>query len=571
MSAKRRVMFVGLALALAACGQQSAAPTGGAGLSSLASGGARTYLIGFKPGQGVRADAVQKVGGQLRRSFDRIEAASATLTQAQATKLAADPSVEYVELTVTRRADNYVTGDGDVIGKPGGQLGGLNVNWQPSGEFTYGDMALGVPALRANGYTGSGVAVCVGDTGIDGTHPEFAGRLKGFRNFMGDGRDSAALLNDVNHHGTHVSGTIFAQYGVGSSVGPTGMDPRGVGGVSSDVNLYLARVLGDEGSGSSEGVVEGVNWCVSQLRSQGQNGQEERLIISLSLGSDEGSKTEKRAFQAAYDAGALIVAAAGNDGVKLPHYPSDYPNVIKVGAVDNLGNLASFSNYNSKQELVAPGVAVLSSVPVGAGLAARAGATGVAAYQSVNPFEFAAKTTVTDLPVVPAGGADNQFCEPGAVNPNLAGSIALIARGTCTFAAKVANAVANGAAAVIVYNNRAGPLSSVTLGTQQTIPVVGITQADGLATLAAAQQGSVTGSVSIYASDYEYFNGTSMATPHVAGAAAVVWAAKPSLSNAELRALLSATATDLGPNGRDNFFGNGLVNPAAAIAAAGKR
>ncbi|ACO48023.1 S8 family serine peptidase [Deinococcus deserti] len=571
MHVSRSVKFVGLALALAACAQQSNVPTSSVTptVSSQAATTARTYLVGFKAGQGTNTEAIRKVGGQLRRSFTRIEAASATLTAAQANKLAADPSVEYVELTVTRRADNYITSDSNTLGKPGGQLGGLNVNWQPSGEFTYGDIALAVPSLRTQQHTGAGTAVCVGDTGIDGNHPEFAGKLKGFKNFMGDGKDSATALNDVNQHGTHVAGTIFAQFGAGSNVGPSGMDSNGVGGVAPGVNLYVARVLGDDGSGTSEGVVEGVNWCVSQLVTQG--GKEQRMVVNLSLGADEGSKTEKRAFQAAYDAGALVVAAAGNDGVKLPHYPSDYPSVIKVGAVNHLGNLADFSNHNSKQELVAPDVAVLSSVPVGTGLAASASAAGVATYQSVNPFEFAAAKTVSNLPIVAAGGEGNRFCEPNAVNAALNGAIALISRGACPFADKVANAVANHAAAVIVYNNTTGPLNSVTLGSPRSIPVVGITQADGLATLTKVQAGSVTGSVSIYASDYEYFNGTSMATPHVAGAAAVVWAAKPGLSNAELRDLLSATATDLGPNGRDNFFGNGLVNPGAAIAAAGRR
>ncbi|MDB5046011.1 MAG: putative Serine protease, subtilase family, precursor [Deinococcus sp.] len=577
----RTLALIALSLTLAACGQQPtqtdlAAQSNLKAQATPSAGAKKTYMVGFKPGQGVNAAASGKVGGQLRRTFATIEAASASLTSAQATKLAADPSVEYVEATVPRRADNYVVGDGDTLGKPGGALGNLGVNWQPQGEFTYGDVALEVPALHAAGRTGTGIAVCVGDTGIDANHPEFAGKLAGYKNFMGDGRDSATLLNDVDHHGTHVSGTIFAQYGAGTGAAgqPSGMDPNGVGGVSPGVNLYVARVLGDDGTGSDEGVVAGVQWCVAQLSSQNKGGTEKRVVVSLSLGSSEGSKTEKRAFQAAYDAGALTVAAAGNDGNKLPHYPSDYPSVVKVGAVDNLGNLAGFSNYNSQQELVAPGVAVLSSVPLGQGLAAKASAAGVPAYQSVDPVEGAAKLTVTGTAIVEAGGTGNQFCGTGgtAVNAALAGKIALISRGGCTFGEKASNAVANGAVAVILYNNVAGPLNSITLGSDMSIPVVGIPMADGLATLAAVQTASpVLGSVSVYAADYEYYNGTSMATPHVAGAAALVWSAKPNLSNAELRSLLNATATDLGANGRDNFFGYGLVNPAAAIAAANKK
>ena len=565
MNRAHAVTFLGLALALAACGQQ-ATPQNNAsaqnGLSAQGVTGSQTYLIGFRAGKGVNAAAISKVGGQLRRSFGNIEAASASLTPSQAAQLAQDPSVEYVEAAVRRFIDGRPSGVGDTLGKPGGALGGLNVNWQPQGEYTYGDVALNVPTLAAKGYTGSGIAVCVGDTGIDANHPEFAGKLAGYKNFMGDGRDNAYLLNDLSHHGTHVSGTIFAQYGAGTGAAglQNGMDPNGVGGVAPGVNLYMARVLGDDGSGSDEGVVAGVNWCVSQLASQG--GHERHVVVSLSLGSDVGSKTEKRAFQAAYDAGALIVAAAGNDADKLAHYPAEYPSVVKVGALDNRANLASFSNYNSKQELVAPGVAVLSSVPLGQGLGASASADGVPAYSSVNPATFAAQGTV-NAEIVAAGGTDNKFCGTDVINPALAGKIALISRGSCSFAQKVDNAVASGALAVIIYNNVLGTVNA-TLGSPKSIPVVTVTQADGLATMSRVPTG---GSVSIHSADYEYFDGTSMATPHVSGAAALVWAAKPNLSNAELRDLLDATATDLGANGRDNFFGNGLVNPTAAIQA----
>ncbi len=85
-----------------------------------------------------------------------------------------------------------------------------------------------------------------------------------------------------------------------------------MGGVASDVNLYMARVLGDSGSGSSSGIINGVNWCVSQLMSQG--GTENKVVVSMSLGGGRASKTEDRAYTAAYNKGALIIAATGNDG-----------------------------------------------------------------------------------------------------------------------------------------------------------------------------------------------------------------------------------------------------------------
>jgi subtilisin family serine protease len=87
-------------------------------------------------------------------------------------------------------------------------------------------------------------------------------------------------------------------------------------------------------------------------------------------------------------------------------------------------------------------------------------------------------------------------------------------------------------------------------------------QTDGTALLGKLP---TTGTVSVTGADYEYLDGTSMATPHVSAAAAVVWAAKPTLTNTQLLSLLKSTARDLGPAGRDNNFGDGLVDPFKAI------
>lgn len=437
--------------------------------------------------------------------------------------------------------------------------------WTASGETTWGDTALRVPTLRSAGYTGSGVAVCVGDTGIDGNHPEFQNKLKGYRNFTADAnRTSAYALNDLSHHGTHVSGTIFAQYGAGTGASglQSGEDPNGVGGVATGVNLYMARVLGDNGSGSSSVIINGVNWCASQLTSKG--GSEAHVVISLSLGGGGASQTEQRAYTAAYNAGALTVAATGNDGAAVS-YPAAYTNVLAVGAIDDTGTVASFSNFGSKVALVGPGVHVLSSVPLGQGSAASASAVNVAAYTDVSGTDKSGKGTFTGSVVAAGDGTGTagagQFCGTGTRNAALSGKIALIARGTCSFEEKVANASASGAKAVMLYNNAAGALGA-SLTNTYTIPVVSLTQADGQATLAKLP---TTGTVTVTSADYEYFDGTSMATPHVSAAAAVVWAAKPSLTPAQLTNLLTSTATDLGAAGKDNSYGYGLVNPYKAI------
>src|SRR5205823_12862859 len=104
-------------------------------------------------------------------------------------------------------------------------------------------------------------------------------------------------------HGTHVSGTVIGQLGVGGATA-SGMDAKGVVGVAPGASLYMVRVLGIDGSGSTTNVINGIKWCAA-------NGMH---IASLSLGSSRASRTERRAFNDAYNAGVLIFAAAGNDG-----------------------------------------------------------------------------------------------------------------------------------------------------------------------------------------------------------------------------------------------------------------
>lgn len=585
MKYTRTLFAATLALTLAACGQQASTPTAPTASTPTATAPAgEAYLVGFKEGalstqslseQAVmQAQAISAAGGILTSQWADISAAAVRLTPEALAKLKANPLVEYVEADLQRQAMGVRSGSSDTDGKTGtGTVGvvtsqGLSAQglYATSGETTWGDSALRVPQLRAANYTGTGVAVCVTDTGIDGNHPEFAGKLRGFKNFVTTetNRSSAYQLNDVSHHGTHVSGTIFAQYGAGT--GAAGLQPsedvNGVGGVATGVNLYMARVLGDDGKGASSGIINGVNWCVSQLKSQG--GTEAKVVVSMSLGGGSASQTEQRAYTAAYNKGALIIAATGNDGAAVS-YPAAYTNVVGVGAIDENNAKASFSNFGTQVDLVGPGVHVLSSVPLGQGTRASASGGGVT-FADVGSADKGAKSVFTGNVVAAGDGTGtagaNQFCGTSTRNAALSGNIALISRGTCTFEEKVANANASGAKAVIIYNNAAGALGGLSLTNTYAIPVVSISQSDGQGLLAKLP---TTGTVAVESADYEYFDGTSMATPHVSAAAAVVWAAKPTLTNTQLLNLLTSTATDLGTTGKDNNFGYGLVNPLKAI------
>ncbi|MDP9763232.1 S8 family serine peptidase [Deinococcus enclensis] len=575
MKHTRTLIAATLALTLASCGQQptapvAALPTPGADSQAEVIPGA--YLVGFKQDAlsaqnlteqaAVQAQAITAAGGVMTSQWAEISAAAVKLDASALAKLQGNPMVEYVEPDLVRHALGFKSGVTDAAAsRPALSSQGLSAQalYTASGETTWGDNALRVPALQTANYKGAGVAVCIGDTGIDGNHPEFQRRIKAFKNFTGElNRDNPYQLNDVSHHGTHVAGTVFAQYGAGTGASglQSGMDANGVGGVATEANLYIARVLGDTGSGSSSGIINGVNWCAAQLKSQG--GTEAKVVISLSLGGGRASKTEQRAYTSVWQKGAMTIAATGNDGAAVS-YPAAYTEVVGIGAVDSNLAKADFSNFGTQVDLVGPGVDVISSVPLGQGTRALASGGGVN-FSDVQAADLTGKGTVNGT-IVAGGGTNNEFCGVGARNSALSGNIALISRGTCSFEEKVANAVGSGATAVMIYNNAAGSLG-MSLTNQYNVPVVGLLQADGQALLGKLP---TTGSVTVGAADYESYNGTSMATPHVSAAAAVVWAAKPTLTNTQLLNLLTNTAKDLGTAGKDNNFGYGLVDPYKAI------
>ncbi|WP_339096597.1 S8 family serine peptidase [Deinococcus sp. VB142] len=577
MKHTRTLLAATLALTLASCGQQVAPaqnqPAAQASTDSEVIAGA--YLVGFKQSAlsaqslseqaALQAQAISAAGGVMTSQWVDISAAAVKLSPEALSKLEKNPLVEYVEPDLERHAMG--SRSSGAVTQTRQALGAQALTTPPytaSGEYTWGDNALKVEQLRASNYTGAGVAVCIGDTGIDGNHPEFQKKIKAFKNFTGEaGRDDPYALNDVSHHGTHVAGTVFAQYGAGTGASGTqdGMNANGVGGVASGVNLYIARVLGDSGSGSSSGIINGVNWCASQLKSQG--GTENKVVISLSLGGGRASRTEQRAYTSVWQKGAFTVAATGNDGAAVS-YPAAYTNVVGIGAIDNTEAKASFSNFGTQVDLVGPGVSVLSSIPLGQGTKASASGGGVT-FTDVSAADKSGKGTFSGTIVRAGDGTGtagaNEFCGTSTRNAALSGNIALISRGTCSFEEKTANAVASGAKAVMIYNNAAGSLG-MSLTNAYSVPVVGILQTDGQALLGKLP---TTGTVAVTGADYEYFDGTSMATPHVSAAAAVVWAAKPTLTNTQLLSLLTSTAKDLGPAGKDDNFGYGLVQPLKAI------
>ncbi len=182
------------------------------------------------------------------------------------------------------------------------------------------------------------VKVAIVDTGIDYNHES----LENYVNTsLGKNFTSLNTSNfmDGNGHGTHVAGTV-ASYGV-------------VSGVMREGTLIPVKVLSDNGSGSVYNIIEGVLHAANVGAD----------VINMSLGGGGYVQAFDNACQTAMSKGVIIVAASGNEYASSISYPAAYDGVIAVGAVDSNGNRASFSNYGTGLDLMAPGVNIYSTVP----------------------------------------------------------------------------------------------------------------------------------------------------------------------------------------------------------------
>ncbi|MBI2381868.1 MAG: S8 family serine peptidase [Gammaproteobacteria bacterium] len=399
----------------------------------------------------------------------------------------------------------------------------------------------GIAAVQADLVSDAGSAnrmVCVIDTGYDLGHEDLPGldKVSGSDDIGGAG----PWAHDGYGHGTHVAGTIAALGGNGKGV--IGVLP------GNQLRLHIVRVFGDNGDWAySSTLVAALERC----QDAGAH------VVNMSLGGDRPTALENEAFRKAEKAGIVSVAAAGNDGDggwDRMLYPASYESVISVGAVDENLQVAAFSQENTQVDLAAPGVRVLSTVPTGSGLEGYAQSASTT-YDGI-PMAGSPQATVN---------ANLEFCglgrEADACAP--AGKHCLIQRGEITFAEKVQRCEARGGVGAIIYNHSPGALSGTLGGAVTHIPSLGVTMADGEALKLEA--GPVTLSVGLSGYDYAYFNGTSMATPHVAGVAALVWSHYPQCSNSQIRDALFASAKDLGKPGPDHTYGMGLVQAKAAV------
>jgi subtilisin family serine protease len=506
-------MIPALGLCVAAIAAAFAVPA----LASAAPATTRV-IVAFKPGTAAALkSAVAAAKGSVKHEIFKMDAMAIEVPTAALNGLANNPNVEYIEEDVVRKPFSLTTSS---TGTP-----------YASGQL----VPYGIKLVQADQLSDTNVGnrkVCIIDSGVDFSHEDLAGNGSNVTGEYDAG--TGWWYTDETHHGTHVFGTIAAINQ--SGVGVVGVNPGKL------LKLHIVKVFGTDGA-----------WTYSSTLASAANkcGAAGANVITMSLGGGAKSITEQRAFDSLQTKGVLSIAAAGNDGNATTSYPAGYTSVMSVGAVDENKAWATFSQYNNDVEIAGPGVSVLSTVPMGSGID-TALSVGTTSYAS-SAMEGSPVKTAT-APLADFGIGDK-------VNTAVSGKVCLIQRGTVDFAVKVSNCQNSGGVGAIVYNNAAGAFSG-TLGTTVTsIPSVTASDTDGAAMK--AQLGS-SATVAVKASNYAYFDGTSMATPHVSAVAALVWSYFPTCTGAQIRTSLNNSALDLGTAGRDNKYGYGLVQAKAA-------
>jgi subtilisin family serine protease len=313
------------AFSLAAC--QDATPVAAPADASLAAGsGAPVYIVTFK--RGVDVDAAT---AELARNhgFDvsstRHHAApgfTAVIPEARLSRIVGDPRVEIVEKdhVVTLKLPSETA-------RPGGGGGGTQTTpW-------------GITRVGGAG-DGTGKTAWIIDSGIDLAHADLNTSRACHTYFAGTSPE------DGNGHGTHVAGTVAAKN--------NGLD---VVGVAANAYVCSVRVLGNSGSGSYSGIINGVNYVAAN----GSSGD----VANMSLGGSGSNATLEKAVSDAAGRGIKFVLAAGNDGQHANNFTParvNGTNIYTISATNSSDCMASWSNYgNPPVDYAAPGVSILST------------------------------------------------------------------------------------------------------------------------------------------------------------------------------------------------------------------
>lgn len=320
---KRRIAAAIAAAAAAACvGAGTALPAHAAPAEGtvLHAGAADavpgSYIVALKKTAGLKAasaqgkDLVTGYGGEVRRTYtSALNGYAAELSATEARRLAADPAVASVE------QDREVHAEATQTNAPWGLDRVDQAGLPLSGTYTYPDSA------------GSGVTVYVLDTGVRITHAEISGRASYGYDFV----DNDTTAQDGYGHGTHVATTV-----AGNTYG-----------VAKKAKIVAVRVLGNDGSGTTAGVIAGVDWITAHHSGPS--------VANVSLGGGASTSLDN-AVSTSISSGVTYSIAAGNSNANAANYsPARVPTALTVGATTSADARASYSNYGSVVDLFAPG------------------------------------------------------------------------------------------------------------------------------------------------------------------------------------------------------------------------
>ncbi|MFE6614859.1 S8 family serine peptidase [Amycolatopsis sp. NPDC057786] len=383
---KRRLPAFGVAAAVAVLTALGGTTVASAAEGSIVNAGSDkaikdSYIVVLKDGSSVEATAksvTQRHGGTVEKTFaSSVRGFSGALTEKQAKRVAADPAVAYVEQNQT------VSISADQLNPPSWGLDRVDQQSLPLNQkYSYST-------------TASNVTAYVVDTGILTTHPDFGGRATHGRDTVDNDNDAT----DCQGHGTHVAGTI----------GGTAH------GLAKGVKLVAVRVLNCSGSGTTAGVIAGVDWVTANAVKP--------AVANMSLGGGA-STTLDQAVQRSIASGVTYGVAAGNDtGANACNVsPARTPEAITVGSTTNTDARSSFSNIGTCLDIFAPGSGITSTwlnngtnTISGTSMATPHVVGAAALYASANPS--ATPKQVRDALV--ANGTKDKVTNPGTGSPNV--------------------------------------------------------------------------------------------------------------------------------------------------------
>ena len=273
-----------------------------------------SYIVTVKQGKNPKTVATDKKAQAKFVYRDAVNGFAAELSDSQVASLRKDPRVADIE------QDRVVTASATQAGATWG-IDRIDQRNRPlSNSYTYN-------------HDGTGVTAYIIDTGITPNHPDFGGRAAVAFDAVGDGQNGI----DCHGHGTHVAGTI------GSATW----------GVAKNVQLRGVRVLSCSGSGSTAGVIAGVDWV--------RNNSPGPSVANMSLGGGYSSTLNSAAANLA-NSGVFLAVAAGNENQNACNVsPASASAAYTTAASDRTDRKASFSNWGSCVDGWAPGVSIKSA------------------------------------------------------------------------------------------------------------------------------------------------------------------------------------------------------------------